>query len=208
VVLASGRTHDQVLADLRPRHRPALQAAARDAGVGYPPDRLTLVGLKREKQLEVWASGSTPGSKKWRLVRSYPVLAASGTAGPKLREGDLQVPEGIYRLTGFNPNSSYHLSVRVDYPNGDDRAVARSEGRGNLGGDIFIHGRAVSIGCLAIGDDAIEELYVLLADVGLPRARLVLTPAADPAAAGSDPVWMQRLYERLRTELGAVRSQP
>lgn len=91
------------------------------------------------------------------------MLAASGGPGPKLREGDLQVPEGVYRLTAFNPNSSYHLSLRVDYPNAEDRAaedraVARSDRRTSLGGDIFIHGKAVSIGCLAIGDPGIEEL--------------------------------------------------
>ncbi|HSD27762.1 MAG TPA: hypothetical protein VLL75_10705, partial [Vicinamibacteria bacterium] len=60
---------------------------------------MTIVGLKEEKALEVWG---TPGSG-WTLMRTYEVLAASGGAGPKLREGDLQVPEGVYRLVGFNP---------------------------------------------------------------------------------------------------------
>jgi len=195
------RTHDEVVSRLGPKHRTTLQAEAQARGLAYPPRRLTLVGLKQERTLEVWAEG-TAG---WHLLRSYPVLAASGGPGPKRREGDRQVPEGVYRLTGFNPNSSYHLSVRVDYPNADDRAAAAVEGRSQLGGDIFIHGRAVSIGCLAIGDDAIEELYVMLADVGLARTRLILTPAARPRAGAGDVDWVRRLYERLDGELRAVR---
>jgi hypothetical protein len=131
LALTGPRTHEQVLRDIGPAMRPKLQETARTLGVAYPPPRLTLVGLKQEKVLEVWV----PVGSGWKRLRSYPVLAASGTSGPKLRQGDLQVPEGIYRLTNFNPNSSYHLSVRVDYPNADDRAVARAENRGNLGGD-------------------------------------------------------------------------
>lgn len=201
VAVADARTHEQVLARLRTRHGPRLRADARARGIAYPPERLALVGLKAERVLEAWASAG----QEWRRLRTYPVLAASGGPGPKRREGDLQVPEGVYRLTHFNPNSSYHLSIRVDYPNEDDRLAAAAEGRVDLGGDIYIHGRAVSIGCLAIGDEGIEELYLLLSDVGLARARLVLAPEAVPVARPGDPSWLQSLYERLRRELVAVR---
>lgn len=204
VVLAVGRTHEQVLAELRPRRRPALQSAAAAAGVPYPPARLRLVGLKSEHVLEVWAAAA----HGWRRLRSYPILAASGGLGPKLLQGDLQVPEGVYRLTTFNPHSSYHLSIRVDYPNADDRAAARRDGRDDLGGDIYIHGRSVSIGCLAIGDDAIEELYVLLADVGLQRSLALLVPSADPRPQPGAPPWVAPLYERLRRELRDIRAAP
>jgi hypothetical protein len=197
------RTLEQVLADLRPRWAPGLEADARAAGVAYPPRQIVLVGLKAERQLEAWV----PAGGAWHRLRSYAVLAASGGPGPKRREGDLQVPEGVYRLTTFNPNSSYHLSVRVDYPNQDDRRAAASEGRSNLGGDIYIHGRAVSIGCLAIGDEGIEELYVLLSDVGLARARLLLAPSSTPAARPDDPPWVRSLYARLQRELAAVRGR-
>jgi murein L,D-transpeptidase YafK len=201
LALGAPRTHEDVLRQIGPKHRPVLKDAATSLDQTYPPPRLTLVGLKEEKSLEVWV----PAGAGWKRYRTYAVLAASGTSGPKRREGDLQVPEGVYRLIGFNPNSSYHLSVRVDYPNADDRAAARTEGRNRLGGDIFIHGRAVSIGCLAIGDAGIEELYVLLADVGLARTRLLLTPAAAPKATSDAPDWVRDLYERLRRELRAVR---
>jgi hypothetical protein len=195
------RTHDQVLRDIGPRRRPRLQDAAASRGIPYPPPRLTLVGLKEERILEVWAADGAG----WKLIVTYPILAASGGPGPKLREGDLQVPEGVYRLTGFNPNSRYHLSIRVDYPSAEDRAAAAPEGRVRLGGDIFIHGKSASIGCLAIGDDAIEELYLLLAEVGLPRTTLLLAPNASPRPVGNVPRWVTRRYEGLRMELGAVR---
>jgi len=201
VSVVGARTHDQVLAELRPRYAPRLREQARAGGVAYPPARLALVGLKQERRLEAWL----PAGDGWRLLRSYAVLAASGGPGPKRREGDLQVPEGIYRLTTFNPNSSYHLSVRVDYPNDDDRREAEAERRSSLGGDIYIHGRAVSIGCLAIGDEGIEELYVLLSDVGLPRVKLVLAPSAAPEPSAGDAPWVGTLYARLRRELAAVR---
>lgn len=196
-----GQTHEQVVDRLGPTYRPSLAAAAGALGSKYPPDRLYLIGLKQERLLEVWV----PSTNGWSRLRSYPVLAASGRLGPKLREGDAQVPEGIYRLTGLNPNSSYHLSVRVDYPNLDDQAAAATEGREQLGSDIFIHGNAVSIGCLAIGNPAIEELYVLLADTGLSKASLILTPSTMPTPPPGAPPWWGQLYERIRTELVVVR---
>jgi hypothetical protein len=206
VARAGARTHETVLRQLRPERQPALRQAAEAVGLGYPPRQLSLVGLKSERVLEIWAKGE-PG---WRRLRAYPILAASGGLGPKLRQGDMQVPEGVYRLTTFNPSSSYHLSLRVDYPNADDRAAARQDGRArrgtDLGGDIYIHGRSVSIGCIAIGDPAIEELYVLLADVGLAHVRVLLAPSADPRPQPGAPDWLPALYARLRRELLAVRS--
>jgi len=203
LALTGPRTHDDVRRSLGPKRREALKSAFSAAGLPYPPRRLTLVGLKEERRLEVWAEDA----RGWSRVRDYAVLAASGQAGPKLREGDLQVPEGEYRLTGFNPNSSYHLSIRVDYPSREDRAIARAEGRTHLGGDIFIHGKAVSIGCLAIGDDAIEDLYLLLADTGLANARILLTPSATPTPPANAPAWLALRYERLRRELTRVRAR-
>ena len=201
VTVTGGQRHEQVVARLGPIYRSALRAAAAELGSRYPPDQLRLIGLTEDKLLEVWL----PTTDGWRRLRSYPVLAASGGPGPKLREGDRQVPEGLYRLTGFNPNSSYHLSVRVDYPNRDDHAAAATEGRTRLGGDIYIHGKAVSIGCLALGDRAMEELYLLLADTGLSNARLILAPSTAPRVPPGAPRWWGPLYERIRRELITVR---
>ena len=78
--------------------------------------------------------------------------------GPKLREGDRQVPEGVYTIANMNPNSISHLSLALSYPNDFDRARAAEDGRADntLGGSIMIHGGSGSIGCMAVGDEAAE----------------------------------------------------
>jgi murein L,D-transpeptidase YafK len=130
-----------------------------------------------------------------------------------LREGDRQVPEGIYPIESLNPNSSYHLSLRVGYPNAFDRAQAANEGRKNLGGDIMIHGKSVSIGCLAMGDEAAEDLFVLAADTGLQNIKVVLSPmdfrtgAAVPKTAKL-PDWTEGLYNQIRSEMAALPIRP
>ena len=101
------------------------------ADVPYPPRSVTLIGMKQERRLEVYAAGT---NADFRFIRSYPVLAASGKPGPKLREGDLQVPEGLYRVEALNPNSAFHLSLRLNYPNEDDRARAKVEKYAATGG--------------------------------------------------------------------------
>ena len=134
----------------------------------------------------------------WKFVRFYPILAASGKPGPKRLEGDRQVPEGIYRVAELNPNSAYHLSMKLNYPNEFDREHAAKDGRTNLGGDIFIHGKAASIGCLAMGDTAIEELFVMADDAGLNNVEIAIVPF-DPRTRNlqprpDDPSWVAELY--------------
>jgi hypothetical protein len=172
------------------------------AGVAYPPREIMLVGLKSERELLLYARGS---NGDWRWVRTYPVLAVSGGPGPKLREGDLQAPEGLYGIEFLNANSRYHVSLRVNYPNAFDRARAAEEGRTGLGGDIMIHGRAASVGCLAMGDPAAEELFTLAAATGLDNVRVILAPvdlrvAAAPAVEHA-PDWLPALYAELAAEL-------
>lgn len=186
----------------RKRVRPSFKTA----GVTYPPSNITLVGLKEEKLLFVLAPDPDGNLKK---VVAYPILAASGEPGPKLMQGDFQVPEGFYKIELFNPNSAYHLSLRVNYPNAEDRAHAVKDKRSNLGGDIMIHGNAVSIGCLAIGDEPIEELFVLLHDTGLENVKVILAPSdLTRKASGVDfkvqPDWLPALYKRLKKSLSAL----
>ena len=183
----------------RTRITPAFGAA----GLPYPPAELAFVAIKDERRLEVYARRS--GADAWRHVRDYPVLAASGRAGPKLREGDGQVPEGVYRIELLNPNSRYHLSLRLDYPNAFDRRMAAVDGRTRLGGDIMIHGAAVSIGCLAVGDEAAEDLFVLAADAGTESVRVIVVPSdmrvADAVVGADAPAWTGELYAALRREM-------
>ncbi|MEI9865733.1 MAG: hypothetical protein WDN00_14505 [Limisphaerales bacterium] len=142
------------------------------AQIAYPPTSLKFVALKDEHLLQVYAAGET-GQSQW--IRSYPILAASGYPGPKLLEGDGQVPDGIYPVESLNPNSRFHLALRVGYPNTFDCAQAEKDGRTQLGGDIMIHGSSVSVGCLAMGDEAAEDLFVLAADVGLTNITVIIT---------------------------------
>lgn len=174
--------------------------------VAYPPAELVFVGLKEEKTLQVYARS---GTNKLGFIRAYPIVAASGVAGPKLREGDRQVPEGIYAIELLNPNSSYHLSLRVSYPNAFDRAQAAKEQRTNLGGDIMIHGKDVSIGCLAMGDEAVEELFVLAADTGLEKITLILAPVdfrlrKTVPKTVKLPDWTPTLYAEIRSRLAGL----
>jgi hypothetical protein len=174
-----------------------LRPIATGAGDVWPPESLTLIGYKEERRLDVWATGR----KTYPLVR-YAVLGTSGGTGPKRREGDLQVPEGIYRLTALNPLSRFHLSIRLDYPNADD---IRNLGapRDELGGDIYIHGSSVSVGCLAIGDRAIEELFSLVATVGLRDCEALLVPwdLASRALPKTSEDWLAGRYRRLAARL-------
>jgi hypothetical protein len=177
-----------------------MRAALARAGLAEAPRRLWLLAVKDERRLELWAE--TPGRARMR-VTAWPVLAASGVAGPKLREGDLQVPEGVYRIPLLNPTSAYHLSLKVDYPNARDRTWAARDGRTRLGGQIFIHGNAVSIGCIAIGDAAIEELFWLAATAGKEAFTVVIVPTdlrRRPAPAVAVP-WAGELYADLKAEL-------
>ncbi len=118
--------------------------------------RLYLRAFKEEKEIEVWAKNST--DKKYQKLITYEVCATSGDIGPKRKQGDLQIPEGMYHINRFNPNSNYHLSMGINYPNPSDKILGE---KNKLGGDIFIHGNCVTIGCLPITDDKIKELYIL-----------------------------------------------
>ena len=174
------------------------------AGVAYPPRAVALVAIKDENVLELHAREAKGG---WRIVHRYPVLAASGALGPKLREGDLQVPEGHYRVTFLNPNSLFHVSLRLDYPNAFDRARGVEDKRTDLGGDIMIHGSSVSTGCLAMGDDVAEELFTLAARIGITRMEVVIAPTdlrLKRHTAPADPPWVAGLYEEIGARMRAL----
>ena len=176
-----------------------------EAKISYPPKEIVFVALKQEKKLELWARDDG----EFRFIREYFIMAASGDSGPKLKQGDRQVPEGVYRIVDLNPNSHYHLSMKLDYPNEFDRIHARREGRKEPGGDIYIHGKSASIGCLALGDASIEELFVLVAKVGIDKVKVVIAPhdpRVYPLNAYSDqlPSWTPELYSMITREIFAL----
>ncbi len=192
-----------------PAARARLAPYFATAGIAYPPERFVLIGFKFERELHLLASGSGRGLT---FIRSYPILGASGTLGPKLREGDEQVPEGVYAIVYVNPNSVAHLSLALSYPNDYDRARAADDGRDTLGGDIMIHGGSTSHGCLAIGDEAVEDLFVLAADAGWEDAVVLVSPVdfrkRELRPDWAQPPWVEDLYRRLRVDLDGVPGDP
>ena len=144
--------------------KPQLKGVAKSAG-----GKLRILVFKNERSVEVHAPG-------WKVPRFYPMTAFSGTLGPKLREGDGQIPEGVYGIEYLNPNSRFYLSLKVSYPNVSDRARAKVDKRVNLGGDIMLHGKAVTIGCVPVGDDAIEDIFYLAYAVGIRNVSVIIAP--------------------------------
>lgn len=144
---------EQRLDNVRSRLLPQLpqELARHDLDLGTPA---FIRIFKESRELELWLQGKD----RWQLYRTYPVAAMSGTLGPKLKEGDGQAPEGLYSVTAkaLNPGSSYHLSFNLGYPNAYDRH------HGRTGSFLMVHGAAVSIGCFAMTDSVIEEIYLIV----------------------------------------------
>jgi murein L,D-transpeptidase YafK len=95
---------------------------------------------------------------RYQLFRSYDICNFSGTLGPKLFEGDEQAPEGFYRIARaqLNPASRHHLAFNLGFPNAFDRQLART------GSALMVHGGCTSIGCYAIGDESVDEVYAVI----------------------------------------------
>jgi murein L,D-transpeptidase YafK len=121
---------------------------------------------KSERTLVLFSEG--------RPLRSYPVALGGNPRGHKRYEGDRRTPEGIYLIDGKNPNSAYHLSLHISYPNERDVRVAR-ERDWDPGGQIMIHGMPTGLiktsnkydsdwtdGCIAVSNAAIEEIWKLV----------------------------------------------
>jgi hypothetical protein len=182
---------------------PAVKARFTQQGISYPPKDIALLAFKKEQEIQLWAKDD---AHNWRMIHKYRLTAFSGQLGPKLRENDRQIPEGVYRLTSFNPFSSMHLSMMINYPNNFDRLQASKEGRRKLGGNIFLHGKTLSVGCLAVGDKAIDELFLLVYRVGLAHAKVIIAPNdlrhAKPATSTfAQPRWVPELYKQIAQEL-------
>lgn len=110
--------------------------------------------FKQSAELELWLKDK---HGQWKLYQNYPICYFSGQLGPKIKEGDRQSPEGFYTVSKsqMNPNSTYHLSFNLGFPNKFDRA------NGRAGSYLMVHGNCVSIGCYAMTDEKIEEIYTL-----------------------------------------------
>jgi len=125
-------------------------------GIDINNMNIFLRAIKSERKLELYAKNNNDSI--YTLIKSYDFCFFSGELGPKREQGDMQIPEGFYHVDRFNPSSYFFLSLGINYPNISDRKLSTSR---DVGGDIFIHGDCVSIGCIPLTDIWIKELYVI-----------------------------------------------
>jgi len=149
------KTYPRVASAMRAKEDTLKKQFAKQ-GLPWPAKQIYVRSFKYDSQLEVWVRYTS--EQPFKLFKTYKVCAMAGAIGPKRMEGDYQVPEGFYYINEFNPKSSYHLSLGINYPNASDKVLSDSI---KPGGDIYIHGNCVTIGCIPLQNDQIEELYIL-----------------------------------------------
>ena len=142
--------------DIFNRQEDSLKKEFAAKGLKWPAKFVYIRSFKYDAQLEVWVKNNV--KEQYKHFKTYKVCMQSGRMGPKRLQGDYQVPEGFYYINEFNPNSNYHLSLGLNYPNASDRILSDSL---RPGGEIYIHGSCVSIGCIPLTDEQIEELYII-----------------------------------------------
>ncbi|HEY6504197.1 MAG TPA: L,D-transpeptidase family protein [Chitinophagaceae bacterium] len=135
-----------------------LQKQFEAKGLKWPANYIYIRSFKYDSQLEVWVKNEA--GDPFKHFKTYKVCALAGTLGPKRMEGDYQVPEGFYYINEFNPKSSYYLSLGINYPNISDRLLSDSI---RPGSGIYIHGSCVTVGCIPLTDEQIDEVYILAA---------------------------------------------
>jgi murein L,D-transpeptidase YafK len=140
------------------RKEDTLMKQFQEKGLVWPANYIYIRSFKYDSELEIWVKNKK--EEKYKLFKTYKVCALAGTLGPKRMAGDYQVPEGVYCISEFNPKSLYHLSLRLNYPNASDRFLSDLS---QPGGEIYIHGSCVTVGCIPLTDDKIEEVYILAA---------------------------------------------
>lgn len=144
------------VADALNRKTDTLKKQFATLGLQWPAKQIYIRSFKYDSQLEVWIRNNA--AEPFKLFKTYAVCALAGSLGPKRMEGDYQVPEGFYYINTFKPNSAYHMSLGLNYPNPSDKIITQGT---NPGGGIYIHGSCVTVGCIPIQDYQIEEVYIL-----------------------------------------------
>ena len=127
-----------------------------DKNIALSNYEILIRAFKKEDLVELWIKGNDVDT--FALFKTYKIFSSSGVLGPKRKQGDKQIPEGVYYINEFNPVSNYHLSLGINYPNRSDSILGE---KGNLGGEIYIHGGCESIGCMPVTTRRIKELYVI-----------------------------------------------
>lgn len=180
---------DRIIADYTPRYdRTQLFADLGDAGFRLGAPAHVRI-FKRERRLEVWLQDTAGRFEKFR---DYAICHYSGSLGPKLAEGDQQAPEGFYRVSKLqlNPQSRHYLAFNLGFPNAYDRAHSRT------GSALMVHGGCSSIGCFAITDEGVDEVYAMV-EAALDGGQKAIDVSVFPfemtetalAAAGRQSPW-------------------
>ena len=148
-------TNNDILNNLGNTHPVINQTQVASTNFPVPGDQLYLRLFKQESILEIWYKHK---NQQYQLSKTWKICTFSGGLGSKKAEGDGKSPEGFYATQRnlLNPNSNYHLAFNIGYPNTYDRS------KGYTGSYIMIHGKCVSIGCYAMTDKGIEEIYALV----------------------------------------------
>jgi murein L,D-transpeptidase YafK len=192
------KTIEDVIKEIEPGVKKNLEIEFSEKNLIYPPEKITFIAYKKNKIVELWVREK----EKNIYFKSYIIHKSSGVEGPKLLEGDKQIPEGIYKIVSLNPNSKFYLSIELNYPNEYDRQKAELEKRTKPGTDIFIHGKASSVGCLAMGDEQIEEIFYLGAELDSENITVIIAPNREVENNRKDaPLWTEELYDQLKKEL-------
>jgi murein L,D-transpeptidase YafK len=137
------------------KYNDTLAKEFRKKNIAYPPKDIYLRAFKSQNEMELWANNGD--GTEYKLIKTYHVCAISGSLGPKRIQGDRQVPEGYYFIDDFNNASDFYLSLQLNYPNYSDQLL----GSQKTGGDIYIHGGCVTIGCLPMTNPGIQEIYTV-----------------------------------------------
>ncbi len=147
--------------EVRSRITPELQRIMGEKGLS-PGSPIFIRIFKESAELEIWVMQGNI----FKLFKTYTICDYSGYLGPKEREGDKQSPEGFYHVgvSQLNPWSKFHLAFDLGYPNDYDRACGRT------GKSLMVHGRCSSVGCFAMTDYRMEEIYTL-ADAALAHGQ-------------------------------------
>ena len=149
------------------KYNDTLAKEFKKKNVAYPPKDIYLRAFKSQNEMELWARNSE--SSEYKLIKTYHVCAISGSLGPKRMQGDRQVPEGYYFIDDFNNASEFYLSLQLNDPNYSDQRL----GDQKTGGDIYIHGGCVTVGCLPMTNPGIQEIYTVCLNARLSGQQFI-----------------------------------
>ena len=173
-------------------------------GIKDFPQEIIIAGFKEERKLQIYAKSD----KGIKFIKEYPFTGYSGKLGPKLKEGDKQIPEGIYKVEYLNPNSVYYLSIKINYPNDYDISKSNLPDVKDMGGDIFIHGKSATIGCIPIGDKAIEEVFLMAQKALQNEVKVIISPRDFRNNKQYPKIrsiyWENELYDIIKKELKSL----